>query len=375
MGVSGPTAVFFSSLTAIPISYMLNKASSMTDPRLILLCGVLVLVFVTLIPYLTVKYRPQKTDSFFYVLSIFTFSSVIDLVIALENDGIIGDFMAFYLREGEPYLKTAYGTMIAYWDGVAHYAMYLTILAAQSWGQSYREVGLYWAGSIGHSMFVFMPGILMGEHGIRWPCLLNLPYLIIPVLAGAKFLRGRPQEKEETSSRPEPPSIWRRPMDMFLILYLAAASVLAIVRFIAATGGNVTIGKYYLEKVEPYMSDPSLYPKVQMMVYLFYFLPYYGASIYGLIYPGEAWMSDWSLLHAGAAAQGQFSYIGASLHNRTPYIHRVPQNSSARLVFWLINLTLFLVPQVLAYRCLSNADFFKKQIKNKTSKASKKKVT
>ena len=70
---------------------------------------------------------------FFSVMGIFTFSSVIDLVIALENDGIIANFMTFYLRDGEPYLKTAHGTMISYWDGVAHYAMYLMILAAQSW--------------------------------------------------------------------------------------------------------------------------------------------------------------------------------------------------------------------------------------------------
>lgn len=70
---------------------------------------------------------------YFSVMGIFTFSSVIDLVIALENDGIIANFMAFYLRDGEPYLKTAHGTMISYWDGIAHYAMYLMILAAQSW--------------------------------------------------------------------------------------------------------------------------------------------------------------------------------------------------------------------------------------------------
>lgn len=40
-----------------------------------------------------------------------------------------------------------------------------------------------------------------------------------------------------------------------------------------------------------------------MLVYVFYFCPYYVMTIYGLLFPGCEWMPDWALIHAGAAAQ------------------------------------------------------------------------
>ncbi|KAK7115893.1 transmembrane 6 superfamily member 1-like [Littorina saxatilis] len=363
MALLGPLAIFLSSLTAIPLSYALNCLSTMRDPRLILIAGVSALTFVVAVPYFVVKSRPQRADSFFFVLGIFTFSSVIDLVIALENDGIIANFMAFYLRDGEPYLKTAHGTMISYWDGVAHYAMYLMILAAQSWNQSYRDVGIYWAASIGHSMLILMPGIFMGSHGVRWPCLLNTPYVVLPFYYGAKFLaQGRPREEMECPDEPRPvaTSILKRPLDFVFILYFLAAGFLAVLRFMAALGGNVQWAKTYLTSLEPYLDDASQFPKVQMMVYLFYFLPYYSACIYGLLWPGQGWMLDGSLVHAGAAAQAQFSHIGASFHYRTPFSFRVPQNGRVRLLFWLINGSLFILPQLFAIRCLNFPSFFAK---------------
>ena len=82
--------------------------------------------------------------------------------------------------------------------------------------QPFRQVALYWAGSLGHSMIVFMIGnvigtntVLMphsilfvsphfvysltGKFGIRWSVLLNVPYIFIPFLCGGRFLNERPK--------------------------------------------------------------------------------------------------------------------------------------------------------------------------------------
>lgn len=130
---------------------------------------------------------------------------------------------------------------------------------------------------------------------------------------------------------------------------------------------------------------------LQMLVYLFYFLPYYCMAIYGLLWPANSWMPDWALIHAGASAQvpsilidiiatgsrvsrphqlsmhwwcsywilqAQFSHIGSSIHKRTPYVLRVPQSSMAQSVFWALNVFLLVLPQVLAVRCSAFPEFF-----------------
>ena len=71
---------------------------------------------------------------FIAVFMLGTFSSVVDFLIGLENDGLLFGFVTNYLREGEPYLQTPHGSMICYWDGIAHYIMYILMLGAFSWG-------------------------------------------------------------------------------------------------------------------------------------------------------------------------------------------------------------------------------------------------
>lgn len=82
----------------------------------------------------------------------------------------------------------------------------------------------------------------------------------------------------------------------------------------------------YIYQHEPYLRDPVAYPKVQvsagggdpcatqdtttapslcsqMLIYLFYVLPFLCLCIYALLRPGCSWLPDWSLVFAGAIAQ------------------------------------------------------------------------
>ena len=62
------------------------------------------------------------------VATVFSWTCMIDLGIALELDGYIANFIGYYFAEGEPYLQTAHGTLINYWDGTVHFALYLAII-------------------------------------------------------------------------------------------------------------------------------------------------------------------------------------------------------------------------------------------------------
>jgi hypothetical protein len=68
------------------------------------------------------------------VFTLSTFSSCADLIIVLEMDGYLTGFMSNYLKDGEPYLGTSHGQMICYWDGTAHYLMYVVMLTAMAYG-------------------------------------------------------------------------------------------------------------------------------------------------------------------------------------------------------------------------------------------------
>ncbi|GFR69468.1 transmembrane 6 superfamily member 1 [Elysia marginata] len=379
MPLTSAAVVFMTSLMALPMSYILNSVSHLKNQLLILVSGLIALCIITLIPWLILRQKLQKGNPIYHVLGLLAYSSVMSLIIALENDGLIAEFMGSYLREGEPYLKTAHGTMVSYWDGIAHYAMYLMMLAAVSWNQTFHDVGLYWVGSFGYSKLVLVVAAVIGKDGFGSPFLLIVPYIVICAMMCVTFIKEKCEEmqqiqndlhEEQLKNKDKISTIWRRPMDLLLFIYFIFAVAMTVIRFSGAMHSNFYLMKLYKDAVEPYLTDPSLFSRAQLMVQSFYFIPYYMINMYCLLYPSQSWLLPLCIIFAGASAQAQFSLIGSSFHYRTPYLYRVPQTLSARCLFWFVNGLQFLVPQIMANRCITDPSKFLRPAASPASPAS-----
>ncbi|XP_062888458.1 transmembrane 6 superfamily member 2b isoform X1 [Mobula hypostoma] len=367
-------AAFLVSLSAIPVSHLLNSLSAMESPMVVFAAGAGVLLGLLLLLYLLVRGNCPK-DPLFYVFAVFSFTSVIDLVISLELDGYIKGFMAFYLKEGEPYLRSAYGTLICYWDGTVHYVLYLTMIAAITLGRNYRTVGLYWLGSLAMSLVTLLLGTSVGKFGndIRPAFLLNVPYVLIPLWAGKKILwspRPLSQATADQVATEQRKWLYRRPLDLCLVLYLLFAIFYTLLRGFVTLDCPFDICDTYKYEQEPYLLDPVTYPRIQMLVNMFYLLPFFGLALYGLLVPGCTWMLDLTIIFAGAIAQAQFSHIGSSLHPRTSFTYRVPDNAVASFLY--VNVFFAAGAQLLAFRCAICSSFFLKGVPRSNEEMEKK---
>ncbi|XP_041367598.1 transmembrane 6 superfamily member 1-like isoform X2 [Gigantopelta aegis] len=342
-----------SSFTSLPVAYFLNKLDAMKDDRLVFVTGIVCMILALLIPALCIRRFFRNVDPLIYAIIPFAWAAVWSLLIGLELDGFIAGVISFYVEHGEPYFKTAYGTSILFWDGFIHFPLYLAVIALYCHRRSYREVGLFWVGSIMNSMVVFMPGNVIGTFDVKWSYLLNIPYMLIPLWAGFKFFRERPMYiKSYYIVKP----LWTRRFDCLFVVYFIGAGALAVFRGLAVLDCKSALMSDYISNIEPYLKDPNGYPKMQMLCYMYYYLFYYLCAIYGMMHLKQGWLADWALLHAGASLQGQFVHILGSMHSRTAPSLRSPTTGLNGLAFWTINLILLVVPQLFAWRCVRDPE-------------------
>ncbi|XP_056135018.1 transmembrane 6 superfamily member 1-like [Lampris incognitus] len=359
MNASAGTGVFLLSLMSIPISYLFNSLIYSYSIEAVFFAGCTTALILAISACFVFKKRAPE-DPLFYVYAVYAFLSVVNLIIGLEQDSIIDGFMTFYLKEANPHINTAYGHMISYWDGCVHYLMYLVMIAAITWGDSYRAIGLYWVGSFLMHVIVYILGNVVGKYGTQVDPLFFFQIFYVLVSIWACFhIVSRPStlEVQLTSiQKAQRKSLIYRPLDLLFIIYLIPAAAFCIFRGLVVLDCASEWCQVYTQQYEPYLKDPSAYPKIQMLVSMLYSGPYYIITFYGLLVPGCTWMPDLTLLHSGALAQAQFSHIGASLHTRTPFSYRVPADSQT--IFLVINILYALVPQALCYRCTSRPAFF-----------------
>ncbi|XP_037552810.1 transmembrane 6 superfamily member 1-like isoform X2 [Nematolebias whitei] len=362
MSASAGTGVFLLSLTSIPFCYFINSLIYNNSAEAFLFAGSSAVVILAISVQFMLK-KKAPADPLFYVYAAYAFLSVVSLIIGLEQDNIIDGFVTFYLREGDPHINTAHGHMVSYWDGCVHYLMYLLMIAAITWGDSYRSIGLYWVGSFLMSSIIYILGNAVGKYGTHFSVLFVLHMLHVSVSVWACFRVFSQPSTHENIQGPQRSNVLHRPLDLLVIIYLIPAFVFCVFRGLVALDCSSKWCQDYTQRYEPYLKDPSAYPKVQMLVSMLYSGPYYIFAVYGLLVPGCEWMPDLTLVHSGALAQTQFSHMGASLHTRTPFSFRVPADN--QLVFLLVNVLYTLVPHFLCYRCCTQPAFFLKPVEEK----------
>ncbi|XP_004542595.2 transmembrane 6 superfamily member 2 isoform X2 [Maylandia zebra] len=263
-------SVFLLSLLAPGVLYTMNNIPALQEPLVILGMGAVILGSVLLLLFLTVRHK-AKVDPLFYVFAEFSFTCLVGLTNALEQDGFISGFMGFYIKMGEPHLTTAYALMMSYWEGIVHFILFLVIIHRMFSGKSYRSLGLLWAGSSIAHQIVHIPGVVIGKYGsnIRPAFWRNIPFFLAPFWA-ASLLFSRPREMQvitaDKIAAEQKKSLLFRPIDLLLSLLLLGSMAFSVFRGFVVLDCSLDTCFTYIYQYEPYLKDPVGFPRVMLDV-------------------------------------------------------------------------------------------------------------
>lgn len=304
-----------------------------------------------LLTYLLFRRGYRHVDPLIYVFGFFSWSTLTKLGTALELDGIIPKVLSPLVVEYLPCLKSAQGVAYLYWDGVVNTLLALACIAIYTCRKSHREVGLYWVGSVLNGAAVMIPVCLTGKDAIKWPLLVDMHLVFIPILAVFNMVHNRPSQARTFLKFPQ---IWKRPVDLLFFILFSILMMIVYYRSMAVQGGNLSIMKTYLKSVEPNLAGS----KFQLLTYDYLYGLYYMFVMYSLWCPGQHWMGDFALIMAGGAAQAQVTYIASSLNSRTAKGLRPPTEGKEAVIFWAVNVLLFVVPQLFVWWTQRDTEHF-----------------
>lgn len=219
-----------------------------------------------------------------------------------------------------------------------------------------------------NSLVVFLPGNVIGKFGsqIKESYLLNLPYILFPLVFAVREFRKESPASAAKGREPVRRGFFLLLIDVILACWLVFAIVLAFFRAFVVMNSPREWTNWWIEGFEPILTCEGKWPILQILAYVYYFVPFYVAALNSLYDPrGKTWFPDWAAIHAGAALQGQFSYIYPAVHqiptfpSTYPNLTWVPIPASGEFVFWAINLSLVVFPVLLFLRaCFVNQGYW-----------------
>jgi hypothetical protein len=335
---------------AVPVCYSYTVLCELLFPEEMLgmdILGIAIAILAAVLAISVFLTWERVKNKMYYGFALFIFSSVIDLILGLEMDGIVRGFLPNYLKYGEPYLMSAWGAVAAYWDGTVFLTCYIIMAYLASNGRTYRTIGLHWSSSILNSMVVLLLGACLSQSGLSWCTVLNIPYVLFPLAVAVQCLAEAPL-RQPTNGKPS----W---LDKALAVLLIESAMAALLKGLAVCGSRQYIPNWYRTMAEPILQeqDPAPFAAIQGLITLFYFLPGYLAVAWGImVNPGQKWVQDLAVILAGASLHAGGSTVGMVFHKLTKPEHGLPStvNHSAYLAFWGVNSLLSVVPQIAAMR-------------------------